>query len=73
MSRKGNCWDNALVEAFFSHFKTECIRIRKRALRSFMDVVEVVEEYIQYYNHERPQKLLRGLSPVAFRQLHAQI
>jgi putative transposase len=44
MSRKGNCWDNAIVENFFSHLKCECVRIRKRSLRSFLDVVEVVEE-----------------------------
>ncbi|MGO4238838.1 hypothetical protein CS954_06845 [Bacillus siamensis] len=25
MSRRGNCWDNACMESFFSHFKTECM------------------------------------------------
>jgi putative transposase len=71
MSRKGNCWDNAMVENFFSHFKVECVRIRKRAFRSFLDVAEAVEEYIQYYNNERPQKKLNGFSPVKYRQLNS--
>jgi putative transposase len=68
MSRKGNCWDNAIVENFFSHLKYECVRVRKRSLRSFLDVVEVVEEYIAYYNYERTQKRLHDLSPIDFRQ-----
>lgn len=64
MSRKGNCWDNAIMENFFSHLKCECVRIRKRSLRSFLDVVEAVEENLVYYNHERTQRKLNGLSPV---------
>ena len=70
MSRKGNCWDNAMVENFFSHLKCECVRLVKRSFRSFLDVVEAVEGYIRFYNEERPQRQLRlnGLSPVTFRQ-----
>lgn len=68
MSRKGNCWDNAVMENFFSHFKSECIRIRKKALRSFKDIEEVVKEYIDFYNNERFQKKLREMSPVSYRE-----
>jgi putative transposase len=68
MSRRGNCWDNAMAENFFSHFKCECIKVRKRSLRSFLDVVEASEKYFLYYNGERTQKKLKGMSPVAFRQ-----
>ena len=70
MSRKGNCWDNAMAENFFSHLKCECVRLVKRSFRSFLDVVEAVEGYIRFYNEERPQRQLRlnGLSPVTFRQ-----
>lgn len=71
MSRRGNCWDNAIVENFFSHLKCECVRVRKRSLRSFLDVVEAVEEYISYYNKERTQKKLHDLSPINFRQQYA--
>jgi putative transposase len=72
MSRKGNCWDNAMMENFFSHLKCECVRRVKRSFRSFLDVFEVVEEYIRFYNEERPQLRLQGLSPVSFRQQFAQ-
>jgi putative transposase len=72
MSRKGNCWDNAMMENFFSHLKCECVRRVKRSFRSFLDVLEVVKEYIRFYNEERPQLRLRGLSPVEFRQQFAK-
>jgi len=67
MSRKGNCWDNAVMENFFSHFKSECYRIKKKAFRTYQDVVEIVEDYINYYNLERTQERLNGLSPIAYR------
>lgn len=54
MSRKGNCWDNASMENFFSHFKSECFH-----LHSFHTVDEVktaVQQYIRFYNHQRFQK-----------------
>ena len=66
MSRKGNCWDNAIVENFFSHFKCECYRIRKKAMKTFYDVSEIVAEYMDYYNTKRPQSNLGGLSPKQF-------
>lgn len=68
MSRKGNCWDNAVIENFFGHFKCECIKIRKRSLRSFANVVEVVEDYMRFYNTERLQKKLGEMSPLAYRE-----
>ena len=67
MSRKGNCWDNAVAENFFSHYKTECISIFKKRLRTFEDVFEVTENYIYYYNYERYQKGLHEMSPVEYR------
>lgn len=68
LSRKGNCFDNAIMENFFGHFKCECIKIRKKALMSFRDVVEVVDDYILFYNIERLQKKLSEMSPVAYRE-----
>ena len=67
MSRKANCWDNAVVENFFSHFKCECVRIRKKALRTFRDVRDVVDEYIYFYNNERIKVELNGMAPVEYR------
>jgi transposase InsO family protein len=67
MSRRGNCWDNAVMENFFSHFKSECVKIRKRAMKTSQDVKEIVDEYIYFYNNERIQLKLNGLAPVEFR------
>ena len=33
MSRRGNCWDNAKIESFFSHYKTESINLYKKSTR----------------------------------------
>jgi len=55
MSRKGNCWDNAVVESFFSHFKCESIYLMKNKIRYPKDVIDITEEYIDYYINYRPQ------------------
>lgn len=67
MSRRGNCWDNAVAEAFFGNFKCECIYPRKRSFQKFADVEEAINDYIHNYNHRRPQQKLNGLSPLNFR------
>ena len=67
MSRKGNCWDNAMAENFFSHYKCECIRLWKKSLYSFESVVEVTEEYLNFYNKERYQSRLKNMSPIDYR------
>lgn len=65
MSRKGNCLDNACIESFFGHFKSECLY-----LHSFTTIDEahlVFRDYIRFYNHERFQSRLHNLSPVEYR------
>ncbi|PFM38949.1 IS3 family transposase [Bacillus cereus] len=65
ISRKGNCWDSAYIESFFSHFKSECFY-----LYSFHTADEVkfaVREYIHFYNHQRFQKKLNNLSPYKYK------
>ena len=53
MSRKGNPYDNALAENFFSILKTECIyRIK---LQSYDEARLIIDEYIHFYNNERIQ------------------
>ncbi len=53
MSRRGNCWDNAPMENFFSHLKEEYLRhVRNPTLDQ---VRQMVGEYIYFYNHERIQ------------------
>ena len=62
MSRKGNCFDNAVIESFFGTLKAEYFHL---ATFDGIDDLEVgVHDYIHYYNHERIKLGLKGLSPV---------
>ena len=53
MSRRGNCYDNAMAENFFSILKTECIYRNK--LKTFDEAKQLIDEYIDFYNNERIQ------------------
>ena len=61
MSRKGNPYDNALAENFFSILKTECIYRTK--LESYEEARLLIGEYIHFYNNERIQ-LKTKLTPL---------
>ena len=65
MSRRGNCYDNALAENFFGILKTECIYRHKP--ESFEEANRMIDDYIYFYNHERIQTKT-GLAPLALRQ-----
>ena len=65
-SRKGNCLDNARMESFFSHLKTEVFYTKK--LYSSAEARILLEQQISYYNTERFQKRLGQLSPVEYRE-----
>ncbi|WP_236183549.1 IS3 family transposase [Pseudomonas protegens] len=65
MSRRGNCWDNAVAESFFSSLKKE--RIRKRIYKSRDMARADVFDYIEaFYNRTRRHSYLGGVSPDAF-------
>ena len=64
MSRKGNPYDNAMAENFFSILKTECIYRHKPA--SFCEANEMIDRYIDFYNHEHIQ-LKTGVAPLTLR------
>ena len=64
MSRRGNCYDNAMAENFFSILKTECIYRHKPT--SFKEANEMIDRYIHFYNHERIQ-LKTGVAPLTLR------
>ena len=65
MSRKGNCWDNAVAESFFATLKTELIYLRRFATRA--EAREAIFEFIErFYNHERRHSTIGYLSPVEF-------
>ncbi len=61
MSRRGNCYDNAMAENFFSILKTECIYRYK--LKTFDEARHLIDEYIDFYNNERIQ-LKTSLTPL---------
>ena len=65
MSHRGNCWDNAVAESFFSSLKKE--RIKKRVYKTRDLARADVFDYIEmFYNPTRRHSHLGGLSPDAF-------
>ncbi len=65
MSRRGNCWDNAVAESFFSSLKKE--RIKKRIYKNREVATAEISDYINtFYNQTRRHSHLGGVSPEAF-------
>ena len=64
MSRRGNCYDNAMAENFFSILKTECIYRHKP--ETFKEANEMIDRYIHFYNFERIQ-IKTGVAPLMLR------
>lgn len=65
MSRVGKCIDNAPIESFFGHLKTECYNLKK--YESFEGLVSDMDDYIYFYNHDRFQERNNGLAPLEMR------
>ena len=71
LSRKGNCWDNAVAESFFATLKTELTPAARWATRSHARAA--VFEYLEtFYNRCRRHSALGYLSPVAFEQRYEE-
>ena len=64
MSRKANCWDNAVIESFFSHLKTEFPHLFP--IDSAGQVIDDLPKFVAYFNGERSQKRLDYLTPAAY-------
>ena len=65
MSRRGNCWDNAVAESFFSSLKSE--RVKKRIYQTRAEAKSEIFDYIEvFYNRIRRHKHLDQLSPHEF-------
>ena len=64
MSSKGNPYDNAMAENFFSILKTECIYRHKP--KSFKEANDLIDRYIYFYNNERIQNKT-GVAPLTLR------
>ncbi|MBT2679448.1 IS3 family transposase [Bacillus sp. ISL-35] len=65
MSRVGRCIDNSPMESFWGSLKSEKYYLEK--YKTFEELSAAIDEYIYFYNHERYQKRLNGLSPLEFR------
>lgn len=64
MSRRGNCYDNAMAENFFSIIKTECIY--RHHPSTFQEARTLIDNYIYFYNNQRIQ-LKTGVAPLTLR------
>ena len=64
MSRKGNCWDNAPTERFFSSLKREWLTGNHYATRDA--AIRDVREYIAYYNSRRLHTTIGDMAPMDF-------
>lgn len=72
MSRKGNCWDNAVMESFFSRLKVELIYAEH--YRTIEEARAGIFEYIElFYNRSRRHSAIGYLSPHAFEQQFQQL
>jgi len=67
MSRKGNSMDNGLMENFFGLLKTEMFYDQEDKYKTIDDLINAINDYIYYYNHDRIKEKLKGLSPVKYR------
>jgi len=69
MSRKGNCWDNAVAESFFGSLKKE--RIKKQIYKNRALALADIAHYIDsFYNSTRRHSHLGGVSPEQFEAAH---
>lgn len=64
MSRRGNCWDNASQESFFGHMKDEC---DLSGCSTPEEVKEMIDNYVYYYNNERPQWTRNKMTPTEYK------
>jgi putative transposase len=68
MSRKGNCWDNAVAESFFKTLKAECVYQNK--FINNQQAAVIVFEYIEiWYNRKRQHSALGYMSPTEFEEI----
>ena len=68
MSRKGNCYDNCIMETFFGRMKNEMYYGYEKEYSSFEMFSKAVDEYIDYYNNRRIQAKTKWMPPVKYRE-----
>jgi transposase InsO family protein len=71
MSRKGNCWDNAVAESFFATLKKQCVH--GQAIKPLAEMRQIVFEFIEiYYNRVRRHSANDWQTPVESERLFYQ-
>ena len=68
MSRKGNCYDNCIIETFFGRLKNEIYYGYEKTYESFDKFAEAMRKYIYYYNNERIQAKTKWMPPTKYRE-----
>ena len=68
MSRKGNCYDNCIMETFFGRMKNEMFYGHEKEYSAFETFAKAVDGYINYYNNERIQEKTKWMPPTKFRE-----
>ena len=68
MSRKGNCYDNCIMETFFGRLKNEMFYGFEKNYHSFEAFSRAIAEYIDYYNNSRIQAKTKWMPPSKFRK-----
>ena len=68
MSRKGNCYDNCIMETFFGRLKNEMFYGFEKDYSSFEAFSNAIAEYIDYYNNSRIQAKTKWMPPSKFRE-----
>ena len=67
MSRKGNCYDNSIMETFFGRLKNEMFYGCEKDYKSYEEFSSAMAKYIDYYNNERIQAKTKWMPPVKYR------
>lgn len=68
MSRKGNCYDNSVMETFFGRLKNEMFYGSEKEYPSFESFSNAIAKYIDYYNNRRIQAKTKWMPPSKFRK-----
>ena len=67
MSRKGNCYDNGIMESFFGVLKNEMFYDFENDYKTFDDLKCAIDEYIHFFNYERLKSRIGYMSPIDYK------
>ena len=68
MSRKGNCYDNCIMETFFGRWKNKMYFSYEKDYKSYEEFSIAIDEYIDYFNNERIRAKTKWMPPSKYRE-----